>query len=494
MSVTQNQNENIRSTSFEFSKSEFVTRAIIIVVGIPLTVAILALIWRSTLMYSIKFNEGWNAYFAQAVVQGHPLYLPWDTFRANNYPPLSFLVVAAVTSVIPDAIYAGRFVAWIAFLGIGMLIYAILRSTGNDRTAAGAGAALFYGYMVSQYADYVGMNDPQMLAHLIVCSGFLILLRARQRMPWVVLSAVVMAIGLFVKHNIIALPAATVVWLFFYQRNAFFRFLPTIAGCGVFGLAICELLFGHNFLHDLLLPRTVDIRQGYWKIINWLKPMGAPLCLPVFLQTPALRERYGVMFGIFALFAFILTIVQATGSGVNFNAAFELVIAFSLAGGHLLGRLGCTTPRQRAAIRPYVTATVAASLIFWALARTDQNVVDLPRWIATQRAQAAASRQAVMLISQREGPAVCETLALCYWAGKRFEVSFYNLAEASSIGNLDVAKDKFLRSTAEAKFSSIQLRFRAWPQLKKELRHHYIVLYNPKLGKVGRVYVPKGSG
>src|ERR1700760_2264389 len=55
-----------------------------------------ALLYRSSLHYQINYNEGWNSYFVARVLDGLPLYPDRSTHLINNYPPLSFYIVAAV--------------------------------------------------------------------------------------------------------------------------------------------------------------------------------------------------------------------------------------------------------------------------------------------------------------------------------------------------------------------------------------------------------------
>ena len=68
-------------------------------------------------------NEGWNAAFAQAVLTTGSPYPPPHSLLINNYPPLSFYLVAAVSRLTGDAIVAGRLVALVSLLatswGIG---------------------------------------------------------------------------------------------------------------------------------------------------------------------------------------------------------------------------------------------------------------------------------------------------------------------------------------------------------------------------------------
>ena len=55
-----------------------------------------------------------DAAFVPAVLAGGPLYFPPDALLTNNYPPLSFYLVAPLAGLIGDAVFAGRLMAWLA--------------------------------------------------------------------------------------------------------------------------------------------------------------------------------------------------------------------------------------------------------------------------------------------------------------------------------------------------------------------------------------------
>ena len=75
-----------------------------------------------------NYNEGWNAYHARQLLDGRALYTPDGAGLANNYPPLSFLVVAGVARLCGgiDAVSAGRLVAFVCLLAVVSLQYSML--------------------------------------------------------------------------------------------------------------------------------------------------------------------------------------------------------------------------------------------------------------------------------------------------------------------------------------------------------------------------------
>ena len=86
-------------------------------------------------------NEGWNAYLDRAAISGGPLYP--QGLMINNYPPLSFYIVGALSTITGDPIVAGRLVSLIAFFAVAGGIIVCLREMGADVLASLFGCLFF---------------------------------------------------------------------------------------------------------------------------------------------------------------------------------------------------------------------------------------------------------------------------------------------------------------------------------------------------------------
>jgi hypothetical protein len=75
----------------------------------------------------LNYNEGWNAYHAEAVLSERPLYPDPVELFPNNYPPLSFGIIAPLGALLGDPIRAGRLVSLLSLLAIAAAIAEILR-------------------------------------------------------------------------------------------------------------------------------------------------------------------------------------------------------------------------------------------------------------------------------------------------------------------------------------------------------------------------------
>ena len=78
------------------------------------------------------WNEGYYAILQMRVFGPGPLYPDADGFLVNAYTPLSFYVVAGLSSIIGDNIIAGRVIALLSYIsvsaGIGLITYYLCRS------------------------------------------------------------------------------------------------------------------------------------------------------------------------------------------------------------------------------------------------------------------------------------------------------------------------------------------------------------------------------
>lgn len=395
---------------------------------LPLAVLIAALAWRSTLVLSLNYNEGWNAYWAQAVASGSPLYLPAGALRTNNYPPLSFLLIGTLVRWGADAIFAGRLIAWAAFLITGGLIAANVRNFGDDRLAALFGGLTFIAFLATQYSNYVGVNDPQLLAHAVMGVGLFLALRPGATIRDMVVAGAVMAFALFIKHNIVSLPLALGIWLLATRRRDGMAFVGTLAACGIAGLVLCRAVYGADFFTSLTAPRVYSLEWAHRRVVLWLMPMLVPLIAPLALTVRPLRDRFAMFLALYVTSALVVGVIEASGEGVSYSCMFDVVIAFGLAGGHLLGRLGVSHKTRE--LRSYAIAIAGFSLLFWSTTQATHQALRLVPWMRTQRAQAAATRRVVQEIAARPGPALCETPALCYWAAKPYALDIFNFDEA----------------------------------------------------------------
>jgi hypothetical protein len=397
-----------------------------------LAIAALPLLFRNMLAIPAHVpldpNEGWNAAHALAVLAGHGLYPPPQSLMVNNYPPLSFYLIAGIARHGGDAIIMGRWLALLAFLASGACIaLALLRMDCEPRNALLA--VLFFAAVLLITSDYVGMDDPQLLGHALQLAALLLLLRER-----IVASAALFAVSLFIKHNLLAMPLGAGLWLLEQDRRTGFEFILWGLAFTLAGLVVFQLGFGTSLLGQLASPRLSSLAnlEAAAKHLWWM-------ILPAAALVGLWPDRYGLFCAHYAAAALVLGLIFAAGDGVDANVFFDLAIALSLGA-------GLAAERGR---WPFLSAAAAVPLlIFLAVTFQDND-------FSFTRAFRAQSARDIAFLKGRLGPSLCDQLSLCLWAGKSAQVDVFNIGEQIKSGARDPSA--LARMINQKRFATLQL-------------------------------------
>lgn len=423
---------------------------------------------------SRNYNEGWNAYYALRAVDERPLYPADEPLLINNYPPLSFYAVGALGTLTGDMIVAGRLISLIALGLTAVAIGVAARAAGAGRHAAVLAGLVVTGGLCALAPDYIAMNDPQLLGHAVATCGLAALLRHPAAWRNLVLAAGLMAAAGLIKHNLIALPLAVTLWLALDHRAALGRWL--LAAAGFAAAAAIGLLVAHGpgaveslvTTRSYALTRTLDVTRDV--LVTLQIPLVAWLTLVlVERRTPA--ARLVLVYGGTAL---AVGIGFAGGAGINVNVFFDLLIACALAAGLLFARLEHWLARERAVAATRGVLVLALTVGIGTSLPLDPLKSVVPSFAGRSGDLIGASADDIASLRAVEGPALCGTPALCYWAGKRFVVDPFNVEQAILTGRLDA--DVLARRLAAREFAVVQ-----WPagevfmsdELDATLDRHY---------------------
>ena len=378
-----------------------------------------------------NYNEGWGALFTDIALGGGDLYPPQGALIANNYPPLSFYVVGALGPLIPDHVIALRVIALVSYLAVAACVWkTVLELSGSARWALASGV-LFLLYGVSVYQAYFAMADPQWLAHAVATPALVLLRRPLAELParHIVAACLLMLLSGLIKHNLMALPVATTVWLAWHDRRRLAVWLT--AGAVGAGVAVAALLalFGPDIFASVAgHERTLALANVIY--IPWEQRALLPLGVGALLLLRRWRDPRVRLVLVFAVVAGLWGLFQRLGQGVAYNAQFEMFIALSIAAG--AGAAAAEADRWPRArwLRWAATAIVflplaaqAGSMLFHAPARLARLPDNLRKWEAMTD-----------LVRAQPGRVACERLAVCYWAGKGFELDFFNFGQRLHAG------------------------------------------------------------
>lgn len=413
---------------------------LVLLVGLGVVAAALLAYPVSHLGSPVSFNysEGWNSYWDAVAGSGRALYAAVPDLTIVNYPPLSFHLIGWFGRVLGDVTLAGRIVALLC-LGWSALNIATAVHTLTASWRGGAFAALCFLLWVALLTpSRIATNDPHFLALAFSTLGLCAVLRAQARVGWLVVAAVCFAVSVFTKNNLLAFPIATAAYLVLNRR---FRALAVFVGAGasvaLLFLALTFAIDGPNFIANVLGKRAFNRGAGLENIGTFCDFFYAPVLIAMawllWRKPPAITYV-----ALCLVYAAVLAGAFGFGNGVTYNIHYEALAALAIVVAAAMmdvERSLAGTPRRAVLVVALALAAVAPVLtrapagVYGALGRTGR----LPQLEADQAKAVAAVRAS-------PGPALCESLLICFEAGKPFVYDAYYVKDQISIGRVAEAR------------------------------------------------------
>ncbi len=394
--------------------------------------------YRATLRVEIDVNEAWNAYYADAALGDRPLYPTPDELITNNYPPLSYYAVGAVGRLpgVGDAVFAGRLLSLVAVFVTGGLVALGVRQFGGSGFAAAVGGFWYVATMARFFTEYVGMNDPHLLAQAAMLAGFLAFARAVRRDRGYALPVLAMVAAGFLKHNVVALPLTAYLGLAVERPRRLPACVALGGGAAATGLLLCHAIYGPDFAANLLAPRELSWRYSVGAVghLQWVA-VGLVATVCVALARP--RDSSVRLVAILAAVAFVSFFGQKLGDGVANSAQFELVVAAALGVGLAYEHAASMALARRVPPdRLRVALLVALIVRLLASGRMEPARLWLdPSFGAEIAVREAAMADAVARVRATPGE-VSAPASACYWAGKPFVHDHFNARQGMRTGRL----------------------------------------------------------
>lgn len=415
-----------------------------IVRGLVLLLVLLAAVyaawpvWRAQWPIQINGgNEAWNAYHVDRLKSGLALYPGADELIANNYPPLSFVLIAWLSGFGSDPILIGRVLSLLAVFSAAAGIFVIVRILGGGRLAGGLGAFWYVATMSRCFERYVGMNDPHLvaLAVMIWALAWALRIEARGKGP-IELPFALMALAGFYKHTLFAIPLASYLWLLRTDRSLLARSAISGAFFSLLGVLVCVLAFGQPFVAQLSAPRVIDPYRlvGAAGQLQWI----APALLTWVYWTCADRRRPQAQFTFLLVAAGALSYgFQQIGDGVDYNSQFELVAALGVAVG-MAYQYPVTTrllPFSAAGGRIALVAMLVLRILL--VTRLEPYfLIASPAFRDVGPASTAVAAREAGRVAVIDGDLSCSNMVVCRAAGKRFVFDSFAVRQRIKTGQI----------------------------------------------------------
>jgi len=439
---------------------------------VSLSIIILAVIFLLILPFArlgkkieIDYNEGSNVYRSLKAISGQLLYDKNNEGNPVNYPPMSFYFVGLIGNVINDPLIAGRLVSLVSlFLASFCVAYTVRKLGGEVYDTVFAGV-ICVGFIAATATHYVGMNDPQMLGHVVIMSGLLVYLQNPFENRNIFITALLFSLGLFIKHSLIALPIAVGLDLFLRSRHNFLKWLGYFAICLLCLFIGTVMVAGSDFINQLTTPREYCMQKLFRDSLRHLSKMSIPLFLILPWLFYAIKKKGLRIIPIYILFSLVWGSFTQGGSGIDINLYFDLFIGISIASGMLLLFL---RGNLRNVFKPlnivYPVIPIIIGVVIFA-GVTVKTVRSFERFdfkdgvwhkgtnYKLQYQEKIFLEDAAFLANQH-GTSICENLLLCYFA-KKPEYDTHTTREMILAGR--IGEGKILSRLEKGYFTTVQL-------------------------------------
>jgi hypothetical protein len=294
--------------------------------------------------------------------------------------------------------------------------------------------------VAADYPAYVGVGDPQMLALLFFLCGFFAYLRLGQTRLGLALPALLFVLAASIKQNSIEFPPAVLLELLLISRRRALWFFAW----GIALLAISlglQLHYGCPYLFaELLSPRAYSALKAFKLSGIVLGPLILPLGVSIYTGWKLRKDPQRRIFAILLVLAVLAGGYFLGGDGVSINSLFGAYLAMSILTGLFFSRLED---------RPHPWAASAPAFLFgwllipWLVVPTlDDRGAPQIDWnppLALERIATAQARfdTEVAFLRIEPGPALCESMLRCYFAGKPYVYDPFNATRMVGFGKLD---------------------------------------------------------
>ena len=283
--------------------------------------------------FAIDWNEGSNCYKIDDIIKGKELYsniigLP---VTPTTYPPLSFLFFSLLSYFSGSILITGRILAFVALILTLLLTFLILNQIINSRKISFLSSLLLLMLITLFTPHYIGMLDPQILAHVFSLSGLYVFIKCKNQYSNknIIIVTFLLYISIFIKHNLVALPFAVALFLFITDKRVFLKFI-IVNTIFIIISVLCIYIFTPHFFSNFF-----DANREFFihKVVKFLRILFIDgrlfitviICITIII---GFLKKY-LIINLYLIFALIFGIIFSGGDGVDLNIWYDFFIALS---------------------------------------------------------------------------------------------------------------------------------------------------------------------
>src|ERR1700730_12859893 len=282
-------------------------------------------------VFERNYNEGWSIYNAERLIH-HEVVYDDNYWRVNNYPIISFLVIAGVNFFLHDPLLSGRIVSLVSFGAIGALAVLATRRFGGDRidAALGGGCALGFCYLVAP--RWIAVDDPQTLAEAIMLGGLVVYLPTRSGRRDLLCAAFLVTLASFTKQGLVAIPLAISLDLALRSPRRLLLWFAACGGSALGFLILTKFVAGGDFVGHLLSPRIYLWYNVKYHLMKFLRAFKFPL-LVVAAGSPRTFSGDRMLLAAYGVIAIAAGTFLSGVEGTSYNMFQDAAVFLAIASG-----------------------------------------------------------------------------------------------------------------------------------------------------------------
>jgi hypothetical protein len=300
---------------------------------------------------------------------------------------------------------------------------------------------------------YVGMDDPQMLAHPFFLFGLWLYLGVPPSTLRIAGITCLFVLGGNIKHNLLPTPISVLSDLFTTSLSKAVRFV--VFGVLFLALAIVVnmVVGGPAFIARMVGSRGYSLEQLRTAFFGFYSPLVLPLAISFFWSIWQLENRQARVISYYFFSSLLIGAAFAGGVGVNANTFFDNLFAMSIIMGTCLDSLWkapIPSLGKGARWRFLVPVLLYSAVIMEFVPRG----LPISKVLSEFPFRQKLFNQEVSFLAAQPGPAICDSLTLCYDAGKPFILDPFNSNNLIRQGKLN--SNELVGQIAEKKYGAIQ--------------------------------------
>jgi hypothetical protein len=268
-------------------------------------------------------------------------------------------------------------------------------------------------------------------------------------------TAFLVVLGGFVKHSLLAIPIAITFDLAFGSPRRLPFWLVSCAGFAAGFLGLTQIVAGGDFIDHLMSPRRFEWYGARYHLMKYLRLFKFPLTVIVLSATLFLAADRMIL-AAWGIISIITATILSGFEGTSYNMFQDAAVFLGIAAGVMMSELRKSEFRGRLA--RVLTSALPFLVAQPILARVPDTVVqvyDRRALLESDRKRQETFLADAKFVSDKQGPAICENLLLCYVAGQPFILDPFNSRQSILSGRLD--QGELIRRIAAREFAVIQL-------------------------------------